>query len=123
LIPLLPERAAYRGIVFLAAHLTQKLVRLLWAIGGFFFNVLYGLLTVVVIGRFIAPAELGAASTATAAVLLIEVVSLPKFRQSLEQDAFSSNRHLSLNLCFVACPNAKPVSTFGSTRSKCREGA
>jgi O-antigen/teichoic acid export membrane protein len=36
---------------------------------------LYGVLMVVVIGRFIAPAELGAASTATAAVLLIEVLS------------------------------------------------
>jgi O-antigen/teichoic acid export membrane protein len=59
-----------------AAHLTQKLVRgIPWAIGESFFNVLYGLLTVVVIGRFIAPAELGAASTATAAVFLIEVVS------------------------------------------------
>jgi O-antigen/teichoic acid export membrane protein len=68
-----------------AAHLTQKLVRLLWAIGGFFFNVLYGLLTVVVIGRFIAPAELGAASTATAAVLLIEVVSTAGILEAVER--------------------------------------
>jgi O-antigen/teichoic acid export membrane protein len=59
-----------------AAHLTQKLVLgLPWAIGESLFNVLYGVLMVVVIGRFIAPAELGAASTATAAVLLIEVLS------------------------------------------------
>jgi hypothetical protein len=30
----------------------------------------------------------------------------------LEQDDFSSNRHLALVLCFVTCPDAKPVSTF-----------
>ena len=29
----------------------------------------------------------------------------------------SSNRHLALFLCFVACPDAKQVSIFGSTRS------
>jgi cell division protein FtsQ len=32
--------------------------------------------------------------------------------RSLEQDDFSSNGHPALNLCFVACPDAKPVSTF-----------
>jgi hypothetical protein len=29
-----------------------------------------------------------------------------------DNDAFSSNRHLALDSCFVACPDAKPVPTF-----------
>src|ERR1700730_2861697 len=32
--------------------------------------------------------------------------------RSLEQDDVSSHGHPALNLCFVACPDAKPVSTF-----------
>jgi teichuronic acid exporter len=43
--------------------------------GEAFFNTLYGVSVVVVIGRFIAPVELGAASMAIATVALIEVVS------------------------------------------------
>jgi teichuronic acid exporter len=61
-----------------AAYLTQtqKLVRgIPWVAGETFFNVLCGVLTVVLIGRFISPAELGVASTATATVLLVELVS------------------------------------------------
>lgn len=60
----------------MGAHLTHKFVRSLpWAAGEAFFNSFYGLLTVLVIGRFIAPVELGAASTAIAIVFLIEVLS------------------------------------------------
>jgi O-antigen/teichoic acid export membrane protein len=60
----------------MAARLTEKFVRSLpWAAGEALFNVLYGLSTVVVIGRFIAPGELGAASTAIAAAVLVEVLS------------------------------------------------
>jgi PST family polysaccharide transporter len=59
-----------------AAQLTEKFVRSLpWAAGEALFNTLHGLLSVVVIGHFIAPAELGAASTATVTVNLVEVFS------------------------------------------------
>jgi O-antigen/teichoic acid export membrane protein len=58
------------------AQLSHKFVRSLpWAMGEAFFNTLYGVSVVVVIGRFIAPVELGAASTAIATVAVIEVVS------------------------------------------------
>jgi O-antigen/teichoic acid export membrane protein len=60
----------------LAADLTRGLVRSLpWAAGEALYNALHGVLTVVVIGRFIAPEELGAAGTAIATVFLVEVAS------------------------------------------------
>jgi hypothetical protein len=34
------------------------------------------------------------------------------FPPTLEQDDFPLNRHLALILCFVACPDAKPVPTW-----------
>ena len=43
----------------------------------------------------------------------------PEGYEWLEQDDFSSNRHLALMPWFVACPGAKTGSTFGSTRSRC----
>ncbi len=62
----------------MAAYLTQaqKLIRgLPWVAGETFFNVLCGVLTVVLIGRFIAPVELGVATTALATVVLVELAS------------------------------------------------
>jgi O-antigen/teichoic acid export membrane protein len=59
-----------------AAHLTQKLIRgIPWIAGESLFNILCSVLTVVLIGRFIAPAEFGLATTATATVLLVELLS------------------------------------------------
>jgi hypothetical protein len=40
------------------------------------------------------------------------MTSPAKHALKLEHDAFSSNRHLALDSCFVACPDAKPVPTF-----------
>lgn len=58
------------------ARLTEKFVKSLpWAAGEALFNTLHGIATVVVIAHFIAPAELGAASTAMVTVLLVEVFS------------------------------------------------
>jgi O-antigen/teichoic acid export membrane protein len=111
-----------------AAHLMQKLVRgLPWAIGESLFNVLYGVLTVVVIGRFIAPAELGAASTATATVLLIEVVSSAGILEAVVRSRSGDTRitdtafvlamvfaFLAMGLCALA---AFPIAAmFGDDR-------
>ena len=66
----------FRGGDLVVAQLSHKFVRSLpWAMGEAFFNTLYGVSVVVVIGRFIAPVELGAAGTAIATVAVIEVVS------------------------------------------------
>ncbi len=60
----------------MAGHLTQKLVRgIPWIAGESFFNIFCSVMTVVLIGRFISPAEFGVAGTATATVLLVEVLS------------------------------------------------
>ncbi len=68
----------------MSASLTHKFVRSLpWAAGEALFNAAYGLGAIFIIGRFITPAELGAATTAISIVLLVEVLSAAGLQEAV----------------------------------------